>query len=132
MSDFNPEAAEQGQAMGPQKPGNGESGSGEASASFNERYNEILGNVNQALDSVDWNQMGRLGKAAGVILAVVLVQVLIKGVLDTINLIPVLPGLLELLGLIIVGQWSWNNLATSDKRDAFINKIQSLRQEYLG
>lgn len=132
MSDFNPEAAEQGQAMDPQNPGNGESGNGDAAASFNERYSEILGNVNQALDSVNWDQMGRIGKAAGVILAVILVQVLIKGVLDTINLIPVLPGLLELLGLIIVGQWSWNNLATSDKRTEVINKIQSLRQEYLG
>ena len=135
MSETNPEAAEQGQAIEPQNPNGGGAGhgdSGDASASFNERYGEILAKVNQALDSVDWNQMGRIGKATGVIIAVILVQVLIKGVLDTIDLIPVLPGLLELLGLIIVGQWSWKNLATSEKRNAVINQIQSLRKEYLG
>ena len=135
MSETNPEAAEQGQAIEPLNPNGGGSGhgdSGDASASFSERYGEILASVNQALDSVDWNQMGRLGKATGVIIAVILAQVLIKGVLDTIDLIPVLPGLLELLGLIIVGQWSWKNLATSEKRNAVINQIQSLRKEYLG
>jgi hypothetical protein len=76
--------------------------------------------------------MGRIGKAAGVIIAVIVVQVLIKGVLDTINLIPVVPGLLELLGLVVVGQWSWQNLSTSDKRSAVLNRIQALRKEYLG
>jgi hypothetical protein len=76
--------------------------------------------------------MGRIGKATGVILAVIVAQILIKGVLDTINLIPIVPGLLELLGLVVVGQWSWKNLTTSEKRSAVINRIQTLRQEYLG
>lgn len=104
----------------------------EAGASFSERYGEILSKVNQTLDSVDWSQMGRIGKASGIILAVIVAQVLIKGVLDTINLIPIVPGLLELLGLVVVGQWSWNNLTTSEKRNAVITRIQTLRNEYLG
>ncbi len=99
---------------------------------FGERYSEILGKVNQSLDSVDWNQMGRIGKATGVIVAVIVAQILIKGVLDTINLIPIVPGLLELLGLVVVGQWSWTNLTTSEKRNAVISRIQNLRREYLG
>jgi hypothetical protein len=64
--------------------------------------------------------------------AVIVAQVLIKGVLDTINLLPVVPGLLELLGLVVVGQWSWQNLTTSDKRNAVVSKVQTLRKEYLG
>jgi hypothetical protein len=59
-------------------------------------------------------------------------QILIKGVLDTINLLPVVPGLLELLGLVVVGNWSWQNLTTSEKRGAVVSKLQNLRQEYLG
>jgi hypothetical protein len=82
--------------------------------------------------AVRWYDSGRIGKAAGVIIAVIVVQVLIKGVLDTINLIPVIPGLLELLGLVVVGQWSWQNLSTSEKRSAVLNRIQALRKEYLG
>jgi hypothetical protein len=68
----------------------------------------------------------------GILLAVIIAQVLIKGVLDTINLLPIVPGLLELLGLVVVGQWSWKNLTTSEKRNAVVAKLQHLRQEYLG
>ena len=104
----------------------------EPGASFSERYSEILGKVNTTLDQVDWNQMGRIGKGIGVLVVVIVAQVLIKGVLDTINLLPVVPGLLELLGLVVVGQWSWQNLTTSEKRSAVISKVQGLRKEYLG
>jgi len=104
----------------------------EAGASFSERYSEILGKVNTTLDQVDWSQMGRIGKGVGVLVVVIVAQVLIKGVLDTINLLPVVPGLLELLGLVVVGQWSWQNLTTSEKRSAVVGKVQSLRKEYLG
>lgn len=62
----------------------------------------------------------------------IVAQILIKGVLDTINLLPIVPGLLELLGLVVVGTWSWNNLTTSEKRSAVVNQIQTLRKEYLG
>tara|TARA_B100001939_G_scaffold240577_1_gene208074 strand:- start:151 stop:543 length:393 start_codon:yes stop_codon:yes gene_type:complete len=99
---------------------------------FKERYAEVLGKVNSALDSVDWNQMGRIGKASGILIAVIVAQILIKGVLDTINLLPVVPGLLELLGLVVVGTWSWNNLRTSTKREELVKSITKLRQEYLG
>ena len=104
----------------------------EESASFTERYGEVLGKVNETLDQVDWNQMGRIGKIVGIFAAVIVAQILIKGILDTINLLPVVPGLLELLGVVVVGQWSWKNLTTSEKRTALVQKVQSLRQEYLG
>lgn len=108
------------------------SGGDEAGASFTERYSEVLTKVNETLDKVDWGQMGRIGKGVGVLVVVIVAQVLIKGVIDTINLLPVVPGLLELLGLVVVGQWSWQNLTTSDKRSAVITKVQTLRKEYLG
>ena len=99
---------------------------------FKERYAEVLGKINTALDGVDWNQMGRIGKATGILIAVIVAQILIKGVLDTINLLPVVPGLLELLGLVVVGSWSWNNMRTSTKREELVQSITKLRQEYLG
>ncbi|MDG2328863.1 MAG: CAAD domain-containing protein [Synechococcus sp. SP1 MAG] len=106
--------------------------SSEDSASFADRYSDVLGKVNQTLDQVDWNQMGRIGKIVGIFAAVIVAQILIKGILDTINLLPVVPGLLELLGVVVVGQWSWKNLATSDKRSALLQRVQTIRQEYLG
>ena len=102
-----------------------------AEADFSERYSDVIGKINETLDKVDWSQVGRIGKASGVLLAVIVAQILIKGVLDTINLLPIVPGLLELLGLVVVGNWSWNNLTTGEKRSAVMVKIQTLRKEYL-
>ncbi len=99
---------------------------------FSGRYEEIIGKINTTLGEVDWAQMSKFIKAGGIILAVIVAQVLIKGVLDTINLLPIIPGLLELLGLIIVGKWSWENLTTSEKRNAVIERLQGLRREFLG
>jgi hypothetical protein len=132
MSDTTPDAAEQGTATETATGVETGASSGETEVSFSERYSDILAKVNTTLDQVDWSQMGRIGKATGVIVAVIVAQILIKGVLDTINLLPVIPGLLELLGLVVVGQWSWQNLTTSEKRGAVVAKVQNLRKEYLG
>lgn len=104
----------------------------EEGGSFAERYSDVLSKVNTTLDQVDWTQMGRISKIVGIFAAVIIAQILIKGILDTINLLPIIPGLLELLGVVVVGQWSWNNLTTSEKRTALVQRIQTLRQEYLG
>ena len=105
---------------------------GAETTDFSARYSEVIGKVNETLDKVDWSQIGKAGKVAGIFLAVIVAQILIKGVLDTINLLPIVPGLLELLGLIVVGTWSWNNLTTGEKRKAVLDQLQSLRKEYLG
>jgi hypothetical protein len=109
-------------------PSGGEQGGFE----IGERLDEVVGKVNEFLGKVDWDQAAKFGKGAGIILAVIVAQILIKGVLDTINLLPVVPGLLELLGLVIVGKWSWDNLTTSEKRAAVMDKVQSIKKEYLG
>jgi hypothetical protein len=96
------------------------------------RYEEFIGKVNTALNGVNWARMSKFIKAGAILLAVIVVQVLIKGVLDTINLLPIIPGLLELLGLVIVGKWSWENLTTKEKRGEVIERLQGLRREYLG
>jgi hypothetical protein len=109
-----------------------EASGADTGVNFSERYSEILSTINSTLDQVDWSQMGRIGTAVGVLVVVIVAQILIKGVLDTIKLQPVVPGLLELLGLVVVGQWSWANLTTGEKRAAVMSKLQHLRQEYLG
>tara|TARA_Y100001968_G_C19316904_1_gene697206 strand:+ start:91 stop:447 length:357 start_codon:yes stop_codon:yes gene_type:complete len=118
MSDVNPESK-------------GDSTSTEG-VSFSTRTNEVMNKVNDTLGKIDWTQMGKYGKAAGIIAVVILAQVLIKVVIDTINFFPILPGLLELLGVVVLGQWSWENLTTSEKRTAVFEKVQNLRKEYLG
>ena len=104
MSDVNPESKDDSNS------------SKTEGISFSERYSDVMGKVNESLNKIDWTQMGKYGKAAGIIAVVILAQVLIKIVIDTINFFPILPGLLELLGVVVLGQWSWQNLKTSEKR----------------
>ena len=99
---------------------------------FSDRYGDLLGKFNETLNKVDWSQMGKYGKAAGIVAVVIVAQIIIKVVIDTINFFPLAPGLLELLGVVVVGQWSWQNLTTSEKRTAVVEKVQNLRKEYLG
>ena len=99
---------------------------------FSQQFSDVMGKVNGALSQVDWDQMGKYGKAAGIVAIVIVAQVVIKGVIDTLNFLPVVPGLLELLGLVVLGQWSWQNLTTSEKRNSVVERVQNLRKEYLG
>ena len=59
--------------------------------SFSEKYSDVMGKVNETLGKVDWTQMGKYGKAAGIIAVVVIAQIIIKVVIDTVNFFPILP-----------------------------------------
>ena len=100
--------------------------------SISDKYSDVMGKINETIGNVDWTQMGKYGKAAGIIAVVVIAQIIIKVIIDTINFFPLLPGLLELLGVIVVGQWSWQNLRTSENREAVLDKLQSIKKTYLG
>ena len=120
MSDVNPDSKDESKT------------SKTEGVNFSERYSDVMGKVNESLSKIDWTQMGKYGKAAGIIAVVVLAQVLIKVVIDTVNFFPILPGLLELLGIVVLGQWSWQNFTTSEKRTAVFDRVQNLKKEYLG
>ena len=121
--------------MSDNTPGsNQDSGSDTSSEtkSFSEKYSDVIGKVNETLGNVDWTQMGKYGKAAAIIAVVVIAQIIIKDVIHTINYFPILPALLEHLGVIVDGQWSWQNLRTSENREAVLDKVQNLKKTYLG
>ncbi|KKZ15008.1 MAG: hypothetical protein TH68_02705 [Candidatus Synechococcus spongiarum 142] len=99
---------------------------------FSKRYDEAIGKINASLNEVDWEKAGRIGAITGILLVLSLALVLVNSVFATIHLIPVLPGLLELLGLVVTTQWCYRNLYTKDKRQALAERLRNLRKEYLG
>jgi hypothetical protein len=131
MIETDTEVKEPGQTVEPTGTAEGQPAE-DGGFDFNARYQEVMTQVNRTLEKVDWSQMGLILKVVGIFLAVIIAQILIKGVLDTINLLPIVPGLLELLGLYVVVQWSWNNLTTSEKRSEVMARFQKMRQDYLG
>jgi hypothetical protein len=132
MSETPSTTPEMSQETGPSAPVSPSPEAVDHGFAFSDRYQEVVGKLNETLGQVDWSEMGKLGKIIGIFVAVIVAQVLIKGVLDTINLLPIIPGLLELLGLVVVGQWSWHNLTTSEKRNEVLARLQSVKREYLG
>ena len=129
MSDSN---SEENQTPGFETPPMGNAVNESEENNISGRFSEVMGTINQTLGKIDWSQMGKYGKALGIIAVVIVAQVIIKVVIDTINFFPVVPGLLELLGVVVLGQWSWQNLSTSEKRNSVFERVQNLRKEYLG
>ena len=99
---------------------------------FSKRYDEAIGKINASLDKVDWEKAGRIGAVTGILLISSLALVVVSAVLRIIRGIPVVPDLLQLLGLVVAVQWGYRNLYTKDKRQASLEKIRQLRKEYLG
>ena len=62
MSDVNPDSKDESKA-----------GKTEG-VNFSERYSDVMGKVNESLSKIDWTQMGKYGKAAGIIAVVVLAR----------------------------------------------------------
>ena len=132
MSDSNPEENQATSFETPPPMTNSVSEAKEDNDSISDRFSDVMGTINQTLGKIDWSQMGKYGKAIGIIAVVIVAQVIIKVVIETINFFPVVPGLLELLGVVVLGQWSWQNLSTSEKRNIVFERVQNLRKEYLG
>ena len=86
MSDVNPDSKDESKA-----------GKTEG-VNFSERYSDVMGKVNESLSKIDWTQMGKYGKAAGIIAVVVLAQVLIKVVIDTVNFYQLVQVLEDMVG----------------------------------
>lgn len=90
---------------------------------FVECYSDVFGKVNDMFDQVDWSQMGWIGKIVGIFVVVIIVQILIKGIFDMINLLLIVLGLFELFGVVVVGQWSWKNFIISDKCNVLVQCV---------
>ena len=104
----------------------------DATDTFSGRYAEAVDKVNAFLEQIDWPQLRAVSLTVGLVLVAAFVLLITKGLLDTISLVPLVPGLLQLLGLVVVSRWALQNLSTSEKRQALLQRLESLRKEYLG
>ena len=54
--------------------------------SISDKYSDVMGKINETIGNVDWTQMGKYGKAAGIIAVVVIAQIIIKDSLSVRDL----------------------------------------------
>lgn len=107
-------------------------GSSEFTDTFPERYAEAVAKVNAFLGQIDWLQLRSISLTVVLVLVATFVLLLTKGLLDTVSLIPIVPGLLQLLGLVVLSRWALRNLVTREKRQKLYRTLENTRKEYMG
>ena len=88
---------------------------------------ELLQKIQEAWDKVDDKYaVSSLGVAA------VLLLWSSTGVISAIDRLPLIPGVLELVGIGYTGWFAYNNLVFKPDREALISKIKDLYKEVIG
>lgn len=112
-------------------PATGLDGS-EFTDTFSERYAEAVAKVNGFLGQIDWLQLRSISLTVVLVLVATFLLLVTKGLLDTISLLPIIPGLLQLLGLVVLSRWALQNLVTREKRQKLYQTLEKTRKEYMG
>ena len=63
---------------------------------------------------------------------VIVSQIFIAGVVDTIDSIPLFNSLMELIGVYVFTKFIFNHMLTKAKRDEVFNKVKTSYQEIVG
>ena len=79
-----------------------------------------------------WEQSQRPLKAAGLAIVLLILLQLLGAVLGTLNHIPMLPRLLELVGLIWLGIFAAKKLVRSSDRKTFISQLSGAWNSFSG
>ena len=99
-------------------------------------WQELLGLLNTWLGDGKakqiWEQSQRPLKAVGIAIVMIIFLRLLGAVLGTLDAIPMLPRLLELVGLIWLGLFAGPKLVKSDERKLFIGRISSAWSSFSG
>jgi len=84
--------------------------------------------VTDYFNRVNWK---KIGLVALIFFFVVIAQVIIHAIIVTISIFPVLPGLLQLIGLIVAIRFSYRNLLTAENRAKLWERIKTKTNEVL-
>lgn len=107
-----------------------------SSAAEGGEWQELLGLLNTWLGDGKakqiWEQSQRPLKAVGIAIVLIIFLRLLGAVLGTLDAIPMLPRLLELVGLIWLGLFAGPKLVRSDERKLFIGRISSAWSSFSG
>ena len=107
-----------------------------SSAAEGGEWQELLGLLNTWLGDGKakqiWEQSQRPLKAVGIAIVLIIFLRLLGAVLGTLDAIPMLPRLLELVGLIWLGLFAGPKLVKSDERKLIIGRISSAWSSFSG
>ena len=80
-------------------------------------------------ENVSNELLKNIGLSTAILFVVIFAQLLIHEVVYVIDSIPVFNGVMELVGLIAVINFTLNNLLTAEQRTEFTEKVQNYLKE---
>jgi hypothetical protein len=80
-------------------------------------------------ENVSNELLKNIGLSTAILFVVIVAQLLIHEVVYVIDSIPVFNGVMELVGLIAVINFTLNNLLTAEQRTEFTEKVQNYLKE---
>lgn len=109
-----------------------EAGGGEAGGEWQELLDRLNGWLGEGRATELWQQSQRPLKALAAALALLLVLRLLGSVLGALDGVPMLPRLLQLVGLIWIGVYSSRHLVRSDSRQQLVAKVEGVWSSVVG
>ena len=109
-----------------------EPGTGERGGAWQELLDRLNGWLGEGQVAERWQQGQRPLKALAAALALLLVLRLLGSVLGALDGVPLLPRLLQLVGLIWIGLYSSRNLVRSDSRQQLLAKAEGVWSSVVG
>jgi hypothetical protein len=109
-----------------------DAGSAEPGGEWQELLDRLNGWLGEGRVSEVWQQSQRPLKALGAALALLLVLRLLGSVLGALDGVPMLPRLLQLVGLIWLGLYSSRNLVRSDSRQRLLARVDGIWRSVVG
>ena len=76
-------------------------------------------------ENVSNELLKNIGLSTAILFVVIVAQLLIHEVVAVVDAIPVFNGVMELVGLIALINFSRNNLMTPDQRTALVDKVKT-------
>jgi CAAD domains of cyanobacterial aminoacyl-tRNA synthetase len=99
--------------------------------SFQAQATDFLASTTQSIVAFFKSNRSLMTKLGWVFLAFLGIRILFAAV-GAIDDIPLMSPLLKLIGLISVGQFVWRYLLKASDRQAFVEKIDQVKAEFLG
>ena len=82
-------------------------------------------------ENVSNELLKNIGLSTAILFVVIIAQLLIHEVFYVVDGIPVVNGVMELVGLVVVINFARNNLLTTEQRTEFTEKVKTYFQEVI-
>eukprot|EP00877_Chromochloris_zofingiensis_P013220 jgi/Chrzof1/8151/UNPLg00198.t1 len=102
-----------------------------ASDEASEKLNEAVNNISASIKE-NWEKTEDKPAAVLITLSAVLALITLNGVVDAVDKIPIVSGVIELVGIVVTGAFTYRYLVFGPDREELVNNIKSFLKKVYG